>query len=127
MLGHDLAAATARAVRRRVGLLGHATGLYDDLTVADNVRFWAARLRARPSADADAALDALGLDGRLADVAVARLSAGQRRRAVARRRSSPAAPSCGCSTSPTPASTPTGRDLLDDLVRRGRGRRRHGR
>ena len=33
------------AVRRRVGLLGHANGLYDDLTVADNVRFWA-----RPSA-----------------------------------------------------------------------------
>jgi ABC-type multidrug transport system ATPase subunit len=28
-------------VRRRVGLLGHSTGLYEDLTVAENVRFWA--------------------------------------------------------------------------------------
>ena len=32
---------------RRVGLLGHATGLYDDLTVADNVRFWARAARRR--------------------------------------------------------------------------------
>ena len=28
----------------------------------------------------------------------------------------PAAPSCGCSTSPTPGSTPPGRDLLDALL-----------
>src|SRR4051794_23372826 len=28
------------AVRRRVGLLGHSNGLYTDLTVAENVRFW---------------------------------------------------------------------------------------
>src|SRR3954462_3368971 len=35
---HDLRlAGDRRAIRRRVGLLGHATGLYDDLTVADNV------------------------------------------------------------------------------------------
>src|ERR1700760_3775914 len=27
------------AVRRRVGLLGHSSGLYDDLTVTENVRF----------------------------------------------------------------------------------------
>ena len=38
----------ARAVRRRVGLLGHATGLYDDLTVADNVRFWGRAAGAAP-------------------------------------------------------------------------------
>src|SRR3954453_6574975 len=42
VLGHDLRdAADRRSVRRRVGLLSHATSLYDDLTVADNVRFWA--------------------------------------------------------------------------------------
>ena len=42
MLGCDLRQAADRtAVRRRVGLLAHATGLYEDLTVADNVRFWA--------------------------------------------------------------------------------------
>src|SRR5581483_1811161 len=67
-------------VRARVGLLGHATGLYEDLTVADNVRFWA-RACGATRAEADAALHALGLDGRLAGVTVARLSAGQRRRA----------------------------------------------
>src|SRR5436189_6410357 len=42
VLGHDLRDRHERfSVRRRVGLLGHATGLYEDLTVADNVRFWA--------------------------------------------------------------------------------------
>src|SRR2546421_791857 len=36
VLGHDLRDAGARrAVRRRVGLLGHTTCLYEDLTVAD--------------------------------------------------------------------------------------------
>src|ERR671932_1771617 len=38
VLGCDLRR-DRRAVRRRVGLLGHATFLYDDLTVADNLRF----------------------------------------------------------------------------------------
>src|SRR5277367_6277207 len=38
VLGEDLVA-NPRAVRRRVGMLGHATGLYDDLSVLDNVRF----------------------------------------------------------------------------------------
>jgi heme ABC exporter ATP-binding subunit CcmA len=79
VLGNDLRR-DRRAVRRRVGLLGHATMLYDDLTVADNVRFWA-RAAGAPVADADAAMTRLGLDGRLASVPVARLSAGQRRRA----------------------------------------------
>jgi heme ABC exporter ATP-binding subunit CcmA len=89
VLGHDLRDRRgARDVRARVGLLAHATQLYDDLTVADNVRFWsraAGGLRGRSdrsgvAADAEAALVALGLAGRLRDVAVARLSAGQRRR-----------------------------------------------
>ncbi len=80
VLGCDLRESADRtAVRRRVGLLAHATGLYEDLTVADNVRFWA-RACGATQAEADAALTALGLDGRLADVVVAKLSAGQRRR-----------------------------------------------
>jgi heme ABC exporter ATP-binding subunit CcmA len=80
VLGCDLTQAADRtAVRRRVGLLGHATGLYEDLTVADNVRFWA-RACGATQAEADAAMAALGLDGRLAHVVVAKLSAGQRRR-----------------------------------------------
>src|SRR6478752_18682 len=39
VLGVDLRA-DRKAVRLRVGYLGHSTGLYDDLTVADNLRFW---------------------------------------------------------------------------------------
>ncbi len=76
--GHDLRRSRA-AVRRHVGLLGHHSFLYEDLTVADNLRFWARAGRA-DAADADAAADRLGVGGRLSDVAVARLSAGQRRR-----------------------------------------------
>src|SRR4029077_9387731 len=39
VLGRDLRDRQDRhAVRRHVGLLGHATALYDDMTVADNVR-----------------------------------------------------------------------------------------
>jgi heme ABC exporter ATP-binding subunit CcmA len=68
-----------RSVRQRVGLLGEATGLYDELTVAENVRFWGRASRAEP-ADIEGALALVGLDGRLRDVTVGRLSAGQRRR-----------------------------------------------
>ena len=67
------------AVRQRVGLLGHNNGLYADLTVAENVRFWGATVGATV-AETEAAMHHLGLDGRLADVAVASLSAGQKRR-----------------------------------------------
>jgi len=59
--------------------LGHATGLFDDLTVAHNVRFWGRACGADPG-DIAAALALVGLDGRLRDVTVGRLSAGQRRR-----------------------------------------------
>jgi heme ABC exporter ATP-binding subunit CcmA len=80
VLGHDLRR-DRRSVRRRIGLLGHAGALYDDLTVTDNVRF-AVRAAHGDVARVDAALAQLGLDGRLRDVAVGRLSAGQRRRAA---------------------------------------------
>ena len=78
VLGVDLVS-DRRAVRHRVGLLAHATGLYEDLTVGDNVRFWARAAGAEPD-DVERALSRLGLDGRLRTVAVSRLSAGQRRR-----------------------------------------------
>src|SRR5688572_15247137 len=79
VLGHDLMdRRNVRALRRRVGLLGHDAGLYAELTVADNVRFWGRAAGAR-RADVDAAMDACGLSGRLAGLPVARLSAGQRR------------------------------------------------
>lgn len=79
VLGHDLKS-ERRMVRRRVALLGHRTGLYDDLTVAENVGFWA-RAAGADSTDVDEAMERLSLTGRLADTRVARLSAGQRRRA----------------------------------------------
>ena len=79
VLGHDLGA-ERRMVRRRVALLGHRTGLYDDLTVAENVSFWA-RAAGVGSDDVDEALERLSLTGRLADTRAGRLSAGQRRRA----------------------------------------------
>ena len=60
VLGHDLTR-DRRAVRRRVGLLGHATFLYDDLSVDDNVRF-AVRAAGRNRTIADA-LAKLDLDG----------------------------------------------------------------
>ena len=76
--GCDLA--TQRDARRaRVGLLGHANGLYGDLSVADNVRFWGATVGASV-AEIAGALERMELTGRLASTRVNRLSAGQKRR-----------------------------------------------
>ena len=117
VLGHDLTdRRAARGLRRRVGLLGHATGLYDELTVADNVRFWG-RAAGASGPDVDAALHACGLDGRLAPLPVARCSAGQRRRTslaclLARR------PELWLLDEPHAGLDHDGRDLLDELVRR---------
>ena len=80
MLGHDLRR-DRRAVRRRIALLGHASSLYDDLTVVDNLRFIARAARVDPDG-VDAAIARLGLGGRLTRLPVARLSTGQRRRAA---------------------------------------------
>ncbi|MET0728698.1 MAG: heme ABC exporter ATP-binding protein CcmA [Acidimicrobiales bacterium] len=117
VLGHDLRdRRQVRALHRRIGLLGHTTGLYDELTVADNVRFWG-RAAGAPTADVDGALEACGLDGRLSSLAVARLSAGQRRRTslacvLARR------PELWLLDEPHAGLDQEGRDLLDDLVTR---------
>jgi len=78
VLGLDLG--TQRPdVRRRVGMLGHSNGLYTDLTVGDNVRFWGATVGAGGD-EIDAALERMGVGGRLRSVPVTKLSAGQRRR-----------------------------------------------
>ncbi len=78
VFGLDLA--TQRdAIRPRVGLLGHRNGLYADLTVSENVEFWGSTVGATAD-EVSAAMQRLGVDGRLAGIAVTTLSAGQRRR-----------------------------------------------
>jgi heme ABC exporter ATP-binding subunit CcmA len=101
-------------VRVRVGLLAHATFLYDELTVTDNVRFWTRAARA-DMADAERAMERLGVAGRLAGVHVARLSTGQRRRValavlIARR------PELWLLDEPHAGLDQDGRDILDALV-----------
>jgi heme ABC exporter ATP-binding subunit CcmA len=113
VLGADLVA-DPRAIRRRVGLLGHATALYDDLTAAENVRF-AVRAAGAPLAGVEPALARLGLEGRLASTPVGSLSAGQRRRAalaalVARD------PELWLLDEPHAGLDAEHRDLLDELV-----------
>ena len=78
VLGIDVTAGRD-AIRRRVGLLGHTNGLYLDLTVEQNVRFWASMVGATQQ-EVDSAMSRMRLDGRLAHVKADRLSAGQRRR-----------------------------------------------
>ena len=113
VLGHDLRT-ESRDVRRLVGLVGHQTSLYDDLTVFENVRFWG-RAAGADDRDCEAALGRLGLDGRLRDLSASRLSSGQRRRAsiaamVARR------PELWLLDEPHAGLDEAGRDLIDDLI-----------
>jgi len=70
----------ASAVRERVAYLGHATGLYDDLTARENLDF-AATMLGTPdrSARVARALADVGLDAR-ADDRVSGFSAGMRKR-----------------------------------------------
>jgi heme ABC exporter ATP-binding subunit CcmA len=119
VLGHDLTDSTdRRSVRRRVALLGHATGLYDDLTVKENLRFWA-RAAGLSSIDADSRIDdarsRLVVPGRLLDQPVHTLSAGQRRRtsiaALLVRR-----PELWLLDEPHAGLDQSGRDLVDSLI-----------
>ncbi len=66
-------------VRRQVGLLSHASHLYDDLTVRENVRF-AVRAAGADPERINGACDRVGLVGRLLTTRAGKLSAGQRRR-----------------------------------------------
>lgn len=112
VLGHDLAV-DRRSHRRSLALVGHETFCYDDLTVAENLRF-AARAAGRAAADAASAVERTGL-GRVADVAHGRLSAGQQRRlalAVALARD----PRLLLLDEPHAGLDAAGRELLDDVV-----------
>jgi ABC-2 type transport system ATP-binding protein len=67
------------ALRSRIGYLTQAPSVYADLTVGENLRYFAAALRA-PSADVDRVLGQVDLTGQATTV-VGRLSGGQRARA----------------------------------------------
>lgn len=115
ILGHDVAS-EAKQVRRRVGLIAHATGLYGDLSVVENVVFWArASSIANPESTAREAIDRLGISERLHDLPVDRLSAGQRRRTsiaamVVRR------PEIWLLDEPHAGLDQSGRDIVDTLI-----------
>lgn len=114
VLGRDLVA-DRTAVRRRVGLLGHSTFLYDDLTVTENLDFWS-RAAGATVADGRAALDRLGVAERLHSLPVQALSAGQRRRVsfaamVCRR------PELWLLDEPHAGLDAPGRDVIDELMR----------
>ena len=114
IVGHDLA--TERSlIRSHVGFLGHANGLYTDLSVLENVRFWGRTVGATDD-EVATALARMGLDGRLANLAVSRLSAGQRRRTalaslIARRAE------LWLLDEPHAGLDASGRDELDSLLR----------
>src|SRR5438874_5589813 len=114
VLGHDLRR-DRRSLRRSVAMLGHATFLYDDLTVVDNLRF-AVRAARGDQGAVDPALARLGLDGRLRRTMVGKLSAGQRRR-VAIAAVVVRAPDLWLLDEPHAGLDAAGRDLLDSLVR----------
>ena len=113
VLGCDLGADRA-AVRRRVGLLGHDTALYGELSAAENLHLWARAARVG-EADVPGALDRLKLPQRLRDVPTARLSAGQRRRvalaAIVVRR-----PELWLLDEPHAGLDSEGREIVDSIV-----------
>ena len=113
VLGCDLGAERA-AVRRRVGLLGHDTALYGELSAAENLQLWARATRV-PEPDVPGALDRLGLPARLREVPSDRLSAGQRRRvalaAIVVRR-----PELWLLDEPHAGLDREGREIVDNLV-----------
>jgi heme ABC exporter ATP-binding subunit CcmA len=113
VLGVDLSR-DRKSMRTSLALVGHETFCYDDLTVAENLRF-AARAAGRTAADAEAALERLGLQ-RVAGVTHSRLSQGQRRRhalalALTRR------PRLLLLDEPHAGLDEHGRAILEDVVR----------
>jgi heme ABC exporter ATP-binding subunit CcmA len=118
VFGLDLAT-QRESIRPRVGLLGHRNGLYRDLSVAENVGFWGSTVGATEH-EVTAAIERLGVGGRLRDVPVSKLSAGQTRRTalaclVARRAE------LWLLDEPHAGLDAAGRDELDALLRQAVG------
>jgi heme ABC exporter ATP-binding subunit CcmA len=77
--GHDCAK-DPELVRREIGLVAHSSHVYEDLTAAENLTFWATLAGLRPSAAERAgALSAVELE-RAAEERVRTFSAGMKRR-----------------------------------------------
>jgi len=113
VLGWDLLG-DRRAVRREVGMLGHQSFLYEELTVEENLRF-AVRAARGAVTGIRPALEQFGFAGRLASIPVGRCSAGQQRRAslavlVAR------GARLWLLDEPHAGLDQDGRDLLDELL-----------
>lgn len=113
VLGKDLTRHRS-AVRRRVGMLGHATYLYEDLTVTENLDFWS-RAAGATRDEGRAALVRLGVAERLWGLPVRALSTGQRRRVsfaamVCRR------PELWLLDEPHAGLDAEGRDVIDELM-----------
>lgn len=88
--------------------------LYDDLTVGENVRFWG-RAAGVDESEQQAAVERMQIERRLHNVAVGKLSAGQRRRtalavAAARR------PELWLLDEPHAGLDQDGRDIVDALI-----------
>jgi heme exporter protein A len=110
----------ADQVRPRVAYLAHATGLYDDLTAAENLHFAARMLGTPDRVDRVAmALRDVGLAPR-ADERVATFSAGMRRR-LALGRILLGSPSLVLLDEPYAALDPDGMALVDELLAAWRG------
>jgi heme ABC exporter ATP-binding subunit CcmA len=103
-----------RRLRRRVGLLGHGSQLYDDLTVTENLRF-AVRAAAGDVRRVVPAAERWGLVGRLGRTTAGRLSAGQRRR-VALAALTARWPELWLLDEPHAGLDAAARRLLDDLL-----------
>lgn len=111
----------AAAVRARVAYLGHATGLYDDLTAAENLRFAASMLgHADPRNAIRAALERTDLLAD-ADRRVRGFSAGMRRR-LALGRLLLREPSLVLLDEPHAALDADGQALVDGLLEEWHGR-----
>ena len=112
VLGHDVTI-EKRRVRASVGLLSPATMLYDDLTIKENLDFWAT-LSGHSDADTLAALKRVRMV-EFAQQRVVTLSTGQRRRAaiavVALRR-----PRLWLLDEPHAGLDQSGRDIVDGLI-----------
>lgn len=112
VLGHDVRT-DKRQIRASVGLLSPATMLYDDLTIGENLAFWAALSR-HDDADVGAALERVAMAS-FVDQRVDTLSTGQRRRAaiavVALRR-----PRLWLLDEPHAGLDQSGRDIVDRLI-----------